>query len=270
MKKIILIGDFAIDISKHVRVTKLCPEAPVPVVVPVPIKTFHTDGMAGNVLANLKSMSGMSNDNLIVIKPEGVSRKTRIIDEATGYILLRIDEDYSSPPFDAYKFKSYINGDVAAVVISDYAKGFLNEGNIEFIAACSRNMGIPTFLDTKLILGEWSRDVFCVKINQIEFTQNVLSIEKPERYCRNLIVTQADKGTILLNSRGHKYFDPKKVNVADVCGAGDTMLAGLVLEYINTSNLEKAIKFANDVASFAVTKRGVYQVTQEDLKELKL
>jgi D-beta-D-heptose 7-phosphate kinase/D-beta-D-heptose 1-phosphate adenosyltransferase len=274
MKKIVVIGDFATDRTVFVRPTRLCPEAPVPVVVP--IREVTTMGMAGNVTVNLISMSG---DNQIVYPfgPQGIKHtKLRYVDEATGYIMLRVDTDVETKPFDAKALFDLLEAalpKVDAIVMSDYAKGFLNQENVQRIATYARAEDIPTFLDTKMILGDWSKDVFCVKINQKEYKTNLDANLPlfPRMYCQHLVVTKAGNGAELMNPNGETMaIQTTDVQVADVCGAGDTMLAGLVLKYVSDPILSYAVEFANKVASFAVTKHGVYAVTQQDIKDLGL
>ncbi len=270
-KKIVLIGDFARDIAIKVRATRLCPEAPVPVVIPE--STSETPGMAGNVLANLKSISGWPEEQFIVFRAAQDSIKSRYIDSATGYIMLRVDDDCTNrtKPFNARLLGDFLYPeDVGAIVISDYAKGFLSEESISEIAEYAYDAGIPTFLDTKLTLGLWSKQIFCVKINEKEYLQNLkLGVQHPRFYCQNLVATHAADGTKWLTREQDFFVPTKKVQVADVCGAGDTMLAGLVLSYVANQDLREAIRFANDVASFAVSKHGVYQVTPADVEAIK-
>ena len=54
---------------------------------------------------------------------------------------------------------------------------------------------------------------------------------------------------------GRKY-PTKKVEVKDLSGAGDTFMAGLVVKFIETQDIEKSIKFANQCASKVVTQKG--------------
>ena len=54
-----------------------------------------------------------------------------------------------------------------------------------------------------------------------------------------------------------KTYPVKKVEVKDLSGAGDSFMAALVIEYLNTNNIEDAIKFANKKASEVVKHRGV-------------
>ena len=56
---------------------------------------------------------------------------------------------------------------------------------------------------------------------------------------------------------GRKYPVDKPVPVSNVSGAGDTFLAGLVYEFVNSTNIEEAIKFSNECASKVIQERGV-------------
>jgi sugar/nucleoside kinase (ribokinase family) len=59
------------------------------------------------------------------------------------------------------------------------------------------------------------------------------------------------------NKSEAEYFSTKKVSLRDVCGAGDTFLAGLVVKYIETNDIKKSIIYANECASIVVSKFGV-------------
>jgi sugar/nucleoside kinase (ribokinase family) len=52
----------------------------------------------------------------------------------------------------------------------------------------------------------------------------------------------------------------------DVCGAGDTFLASLVYNYLNTHNINEAIRFANRSAAITVQHMGVYSPKLEELQ----
>ena len=78
---------------------------------------------------------------------------------------------------------------------------------------------------------------------------------------RNLIVTLGKDGA---RFNGNKYTAPK-VNVADVCGAGDTHLAALAYMYCQTEDMEHSIRWANRAASVTVQHLGVYAPTLEEI-----
>jgi len=266
-KKIILIGERCLDINQYVNVTRINPEAPTPVMVPV--GQDIQDGMAGNVYNNLVSL-GLSPNNIITFFPIFDIIKRRFIDKNSGYIMLRLDENDEIKDEDAFseadkaKVITLIEGgEVDAIVVSDYGKGFLSEDKLSDIFYRASQYEVPTFLDTKKILGNWSFWCFCVKINAIEFERH-REIEAGANLARNLLVTRGGDGIESIYAR--KIYPTDSVEVINVCGAGDSALAGLVYKYIETKDLNISIKFANKVAGAAVTKRGTYAVTQKDLK----
>lgn len=268
MKQIILIGDSAVDHTVYVKTTRLCPEAPVPVVIP--LNEIRTAGMAGNVLENLYSLTNRK-EPIVIFRPAHDCVKTRYVDESTGYIMLRVDRDAIVEPFNPAALVPVLSKSVGAIVVSDYAKGFLNKKNIRGITKLAGKFDIPVFLDTKLTLGAWSKDVAYVKINHKEWEHNLKTgCPHPEQCCKYLIVTSASEGTFMMTRSGRTFFPVEKVNVADVCGAGDTFLAALALKYVKTNDICGAIEFANAVSSFSVTKHGIYCVTQQDLYSLNL
>jgi len=73
---------------------------------------------------------------------------------------------------------------------------------------------------------------------------------------QNLIVTLGPQGCRFKENKYHV----KKVDVKDMTGAGDTFLAGLVVEYVRTKDIDKAIEFANNCATQVVQKKGVVTV----------
>ena len=66
-----------------------------------------------------------------------------------------------------------------------------------------------------------------------------------------LIVTLGDKGALYNN----KLYKTDKVEVYDVCGAGDVFLSALAVHFLLTNRLEDAIMFANRCASFSVSRK---------------
>jgi bifunctional ADP-heptose synthase (sugar kinase/adenylyltransferase) len=250
--KILVIGDSGIDKFTYGKCSRLCPEAPVPVFTPVRETTNW--GMAGNVVNNLKALGeevlNHTNSNYQLVE------KTRIVDENTNQMLVRIDihdscERISPDIRDLYLKPGYkkILNEIKAIIISDYNKGFLTEEDIKLII---KHYNCPIFLDTKKTLGKWCIGADFIKINQFEYDNNK-SIIQELGIKDKFIITQSEKGC---SYRGKNY-PTKKCDVKDLSGAGDTFLAGLVHEYIKNNNIEKAIIFANRTATKVVQKRGV-------------
>ena len=229
-----MIGDNCKDIYQYGTIDRLSPEAPVPIFVPSHTET--RDGMAGNVFNNLEALGCHVN----YLHGE-TSTKTRIIDGRSKQQIVRIDNDVESTPI---VFETEIPDGYDAVVISDYNKGTVSYELIEELVALS----IPVFIDTKKtdlqrFQGAW------VKINELEYS-------KITSECTGLIVTRGAKGADAVH---HDINVPApRVEVTDVTGAGDTFLSALVFEYLNTSNIEQAIKFAIRASAVTIQHLGVY------------
>lgn len=239
---ILVVGDACIDKFVYCKCERLCPEAPVPVLDI--IRTVQNPGMAGNVIANIASLNkGCSfdiNSNCDLIT------KTRYVEERSNHMFIRIDH---TEPIEKFKNWSIIlNTSWDAVVISDYCKGFLSEQDIQKIAENSK----LTFLDTKKKLGAWAKPVTYININRKEFNDSLAGIAEHGLEDK-IIQTLGPEGA---SYRG-KLYPVEEVEVKDLSGAGDTFLAGLVFEFLNTGDMEKAIVFANECSTKVVQKKGV-------------
>lgn len=235
--------------------TRLCPEAPVPVFVP----RYETSnpGGAGNVAANLRSLRPDWEIEHVFQTSRIIKR--RFVDEASGHILLRVDEGDEVAAIDDNQLGCLLASNWDAIVISSYAKGFLRRDQMQRVF---ERHGI-TFLDTKFQLGDWSRRAFCVKINRKEWEAQPKGAEFD---CQNLVVTLGKDGATLYE-KGAKTFEDKgrPVAVRSVSGAGDSFQAALVINFLETSCLRSALMFANLASSIAVSRPGVVAVTQEDI-----
>ncbi len=233
---VLVIGDSCIDIFQYGKVNRICPEAPCPVFVP----TYSTEneGMAGNVVANLKAFGG--NINIDFITNEKKPIKKRVIEEKSNQMLIRIDEDDVIEEIIDINCVDYSK--YKAVVVVDYDKGFLTDLDLVFIALNSK----LTFLDTKKKIGDWGSLFSFIKINEHEYKAN------DDVYVGNLIITLGSKGAMYKDV----LYPTKEVVLPNVSGAGDTFLAALVYKYLQTNSIEESIIFANQMAAIVVTKRG--------------
>lgn len=239
--KILVIGDSCLDIFRYGKITRIAPEAPVPIIVPE--RETSNPGMAGNVVSNLKSLG--AEVEFITNKTE--IRKIRYVCSKYNHLLLRVDENDTCEKIDIIPFK---NGVFNAVIISDYCKGFLTEKDIEII---SKSCDCPIFLDTKKILGEWAHNIDFIKINYHEYERNKEVLENDLILQNKTIVTRGKYGC---DYQGKNY-PTIDVPVKDVSGAGDTFLSGLVVEYIRSKSIDSSINFAQKCTTVVIQKSGV-------------
>jgi D-beta-D-heptose 7-phosphate kinase/D-beta-D-heptose 1-phosphate adenosyltransferase len=246
---VLLIGDSCTDTYCYGSCDRLSPEAPVPV-----LKFNNTvtkPGMAANVKENLEAFG----INVDFITNNEEIQKVRYIDEKTGQHLLRVDHEALLIPWSGRLMIPLESYD--AIVISDYNKGFLTYEHIEQLR---QNFDGPVFIDTKK--SDLIRFNGCVvKINETEY-KNRISV--PE----NLIVTLGSDGAMHKHKYQEAIYPTKKVEVTDVCGAGDTFLAALTFEHLRSNNFNKSISFANQCSAITVQHRGVYSLTSTDIDSI--
>jgi len=241
--KILLVGDDCTDVYKYGSVDRISPEAPVPVFVPK--YDIVKDGMAGNVRKNLEALGC----DVKFLHGES-STKTRLIDTRSKQQIVRIDKDIKSAPITIeIPLLEY-----DAIVISDYNKGTVS---YELIKELRCNFSGPIFVDTKKT--DLARLEGCfIKINELEHSR---ATSFPTGVPSGLIVTYGELGVVY----DEFAFGARTVEVADVCGAGDTFLSALTYEYLNTQNMHNAITFAINASAITVQHLGNYAPKLEEI-----
>lgn len=249
---ILVIGDSCDDEYIYGDCSRLNPEGPIPILDKS--NSEIKPGMAANVAANLRSLGCKT--NLLTQKEKIV--KTRFVDRKSNYQLLRVDTTPQVTPISAPQVRmAFMHDTYDAIVISDYDKGFIDDERLRVIC---KNFDGPIFVDTKKKRLFNKENVF-FKINKKEYD----SLDKNHLpSANNLIVTLGSEG---VDWRGI-HFTPQKVNVFDVCGAGDTFLSALAVHYIVGMDMQKSIDFANRAAAISVQHPGTYQLSPEDVKLL--
>lgn len=238
--KVLVIGESCVDIFVYGESKRKSPEGDAPVFLP--LEEVFGQGMAANTKNNLLAM-GLEVHTYFDF---GSITKIRYIDKQSNKLYLRVDENDNVDRINLNDLPNLTEYD--AVIISDYCKGFLSEEDISFIA--SKHPLV--ILDTKKKLGDWCKDVKFIKVNRSEYNNNKLNIEK-YNLSSKIIATMDKDGAMY----GGKTFPATTKEVVDICGAGDTFVAGFSKEYLITGDVEKSIVFANKAAGFVVLNKGV-------------
>jgi len=110
------------------------------------------------------------------------------------------------------------------------------------------------FIDTKKKLGKWINSATYIKINDLEYKNSFETIGDVLK--DRLIITQGRHGCIY----NDEVFPVDEVSVKDVSGAGDSFLAALTVNYLETNDIREAIKFAQNCATLVVQEHGVVTV----------
>ena len=149
---------------------------------------------------------------------------------------------------NSFDIKRVPFNDYDAVIVSDYNKGYLTYDDLEKISESHP----LTFIDTKKPINDKMKGYSFIKINEWEWEQ--CKDAKYEDWTDKLIVTMSERGAMY---NGITYPVNNDIEVRDLSGAGDTFMASLVIEYLKTNNITKAIKYANECATKVVQKKGV-------------
>jgi bifunctional ADP-heptose synthase (sugar kinase/adenylyltransferase) len=251
-KRVLVVGDACVDRFIYGSVPRICPEAPVPVFIPE--TTEENMGMALNVGANISSL-GMA-CSCATNSPHSILKK-RYVESSINQMILRVDEEQKLTPCTHEQITvEQWNSD--CLVVSDYCKGFVSAS---FASDLSSRFPV-SFLDTKKPISDWCEGFSFIKINEQEYNRSFSYI--PPTVHEKIIVTLGKRGCMYRN----KIYSPPKIsNTVNVCGAGDTFMAGLVVEYCKSGNIERAIDFALLCSSDVVQRRGVAVPFGKDNKE---
>ena len=238
---ILLVGDSCLDVYHYGICERMSPEAPVPV-----FKENRQEsrlGMSGNVKLNLESLG----INVVHLHNTEEIKKHRFVEERYGQQLFRHDE---GEKLQVKSLQNIPDGEFDAVVVSDYDKGYITS---ESFKSLQEQIGpsTPIFVDSK-------KKNCIIKINESEAKKATLSPEQ------EVVVTLGTNGA----SWKGEIFNTEKVDVFDVCGAGDVFLSALVCGYLKYKEMKSAIILANKCASLSVTKMGTYVLSKQDLEKI--
>jgi D-glycero-beta-D-manno-heptose-7-phosphate kinase len=302
--EIAVVGDVMLDRYFWGSVSRVSPEAPVPV-VDVDNETFHLGG-AANVAANLLSLgttpllcgaigddstgrllrqiardAGLTDAGLIAAEGRPTTVKTRVI--GTNQQIVRLDretrEDVDAQTVDSVAAVLRSRTALRAVILEDYDKGFLSTPLIERVMQVARERGIPVLVDPKH-RHFWSyRGAWLFKPNRKEAEEalgrSLRSIDDVERAGRelldrleaeNVLITLGSAGMMLFESNGRVSSVPTVAKrVADVSGAGDTAIATLAVLASAGATVREAAAAANVAAGVVVGEPGIVTISVPDL-----
>lgn len=247
MSKILVIGDGCTDVYIYGRCERLAPDAPVPVFIPLYQRTNL--GMAGNVYQNVISLGRPA----ILRTSTSSVEKRRYVHEETNHMFLRVDSgEESVARIKDLDIEFITKFDL--IIISDYNKGFLLEEDIQFICE-NHNL---VFIDTKKKIGEYCKDCTFIKINKNEHEVSKEFIKNSKWAKEKVITTLGSRGCSLNN----KLYPVERVEIKDLCGAGDTFIASLSVNYLKTRNIAQAMIYANECSTKVVQMKGVNTINE--------
>ena len=303
---VVVLGDIMLDEFVWGDVTRISPEAPVPV-VDVRRESIHLGG-AANVLANLIALGargsvvgvigndlagqrlrmslqdlGTPDDCLIVDESRPSTTKTRIV--AHSQLVVRADRES----------RAAVNANIAAeivsrlkeelkradaFVVSDYDKGVVTPMILRAILPAAYER-VPVLIDPKLRNFNSYRPATLVTPNHFEAlrmsntedqsddgSHRAAKFIREKLGCDAVLITRGDRGMMLLESEGEPvYVETAAREVYDVTGAGDTVIAALAAALASGATMLEAAALANHAAGVVVGKVGTATATAGELLE---
>ncbi|MCL5036609.1 MAG: D-glycero-beta-D-manno-heptose-7-phosphate kinase [Chloroflexi bacterium] len=303
-KKILVVGDCMLDEWLWGEVSRISPEAPVPV-VEVTRRTY-TPGGAANVVNNLCSLGaevsmagiigkddsgallaselksrGVNTKSMLAVNARPTTTKTRIVAHhqqvcrADMETREEIDEKLSNKIIESLEGGHRFD----AVLVSDYGKGVINKvlmkglvkyakDNKTILTGGPKPENIRLFKKFNIVsLNEKEADSATGILIKNGDTLGLVG-EKllSELGCEAVLVTRGEHGmSLFVNDGSIRHIPALSSEVYDVSGAGDTVLATLTLALACGANLYQAVQLSNFAAAVVVRKIGTATLTVEEL-----
>jgi len=291
---ILVVGDVMLDKYVYVRTGRISGEAPVMIVKETGIE--YRLGGAGNVASNLASLGvrtcvvgevnardeggreiiKLCGDKDIILYPLRFEKPTIVKQRfiCNGYQLLRVDIEKTDKVKNIGEINNgLLRGKYDAIVVSDYDKGMITE---EVMAELKKS-------GTKIIVNGKPENILLYKgvdvvtFNRYEVDKAIRAVKevRDEIDLRNfynigsLVVTKGADGVDVFTKRRMVTLPGWKVDVKDITGAGDVIVAVIAMGLAMKHNISTVTEYANKLAAYSVTQFGSYSVKREDIDKIK-
>ena len=305
-RKILVLGDIMVDEYIWGVVSRISPEAPVPV-VEVEDENIRLGG-AANVVANIRALRGQADlvgvaggdsmaerllheieqigvklDGIVVDRSRKTTIKTRVV--AGSQHVVRFDRESTEDLDDGLggRIQELVQDrldHVDALVISDYGKGVINARLLEVVVPLARARGVVTVVDPKINHFDLYRQVSVLTPNHREAMaawgrpiRGEADVAAAGRHLLDrlkvqaVLVTRGERGMSLYEGNGRVSQIPAVAKeVFDVTGAGDTVVGSMALALASRATMVEAAQVANHAAGVVVGKRGTATVSLTELK----
>ena len=298
-KNILVVGDIMLDKYSHGTVSRVSPEAPVPIVDIK--KIIYKPGGASNVAQNLSALGmnvtllGITGDDselkelIKILRHTNIkfdpvkdlsirtTLKSRII--GNDQQLMRLDhEDRNKSNMHSELYKRVIkyakNSDI--IIISDYDKGSVKPIAAEIISFANKN-NIKVIIDPKGTDYSIYENAYIVKPNELEFSMIMGKINnkkdmmakgkklKKDLQLDALLLTLGKNGMVLFSKDSVLTFPTSQKDVYDVTGAGDTVISVLAAALASNKTLKKSCELANIAAGLSIQHLGTVSISKSDI-----
>lgn len=302
---VLIVGDVMLDQFVIGRVSRISPEAPVPVVAYD--RDEHRVGGAANVANNVRALGGrvelvgltgtdgagqrlrdllaglgMGTTGLVRDPSRRTTTKLRIVTERNQQVAridYETDEEASGPAEQALAIQAeHLAQRADVVVVSDYLKGAVTRTLMARLVAAAKARAIPVLVDPKIPHIDYYAGASLVTPNHHEAESathlrirgdqdavRAAAAFRERARCDRVLITRGEHGMCLLDGDLPHHFPAVAREVADVTGAGDTVIATVALGLAAGARLDEACILANHAAGIVVGRFGPAAVSREEL-----
>jgi rfaE bifunctional protein kinase chain/domain len=244
------------------------------------------DDENGKELLGLFHEQKISTEGVIISKNRKTTVKTRVI--GNNQQLLRVDNEQcnsineSEESLLIARITEILEKGVDAVIFEDYNKGVLTKNTIEQVLGLCKKFNIITSVDPKKDNFFSYHGVSLFKPNlkelkdstphsfdvndRIEF-ENAVSELKRRIDAENVMITLSEKGVYICNDNQKFYFPAHYRNIADVSGAGDTVISVATLCLLIGLSADKIAAISNLAGGLVCEQVGVVPINRDQLKQ---
>lgn len=303
--RVLVVGDVMLDQFLIGRVTRISPEAPVPIV------QFEREenriGGAANVAHNVAALggqvdlvglvgvdaagtrlaaaldaTGIATSGLVQDQTRPTTTKVRVVTDRHQQVARvdyeRDEETSGATEASLIERASRLAGEAGAIVVSDYLKGAVTRGLIEALVPSSRSRRTPLLVDPKIPHLDYYKGATLVTPNhheaeiaahtRIRSDADAAAAARAFRdraACESVLITRGEHGMWLFDGDTEGALAATAREVADVTGAGDTVIATLALALAAGANIVEAASLANHAAGVVVGKFGPATLSVDEL-----
>ncbi len=303
--RILVFGDLMVDEYMWGQVTRISPEAPVPIInisrgqtrfggaanVAFNLMGLHHQPMLAGVVGDdrmghefldMMRQNDLPTEGIIADPTRSTTVKTRII--GNNQHIARVDQESVEPISSATCEKLYQTvlqniEDISAIIIQDYNKGVVVPQITKHLIELAERRGKYVTVDPKFENFFSFKNVTVFKPNTKEVEEalamrireedDVMTAGKKllsDLNCRSVLITRGASGMALFERNEEPAFiETKARKVADVSGAGDTVIATLTYALTGGSSIREAVTLANHAAGLVCEEVGVVPVNLEKL-----
>lgn len=304
---VLVVGDLILDHYVMGRVSRISPEAPVPV-VHVESESLRLGG-AANVFNNILALGGKADlcgvigadesgrllmkelgnrrsgrGGVVIDHDRPTTRKSRVIAHNQQIVRYDIEGRSELKGVLQKRILRYVESrlrELSCVVVSDYAKGVVTASLMSEITRLAALRRVPVIVDPKVEHFSFYKGVTVITPNHLEATQaagvhgdddqtidQAGAMIRQRLGCQSVLITRGEKGMSLYEGDGVSWHLPTQARqVYDVTGAGDTVIGTLALALSTGASIKDGAVLANHAAGIVVGMVGTATVTPKQLSE---